>query len=144
MSTAVAAGGTIIVDDDLRAQAENVVTEAHDRRMVGVTIRLEDGSTLEAEQSLAEFIARVVNGVSRGPITTRALPDEVTTTTAAEMLGVSRPTVIKWISAGDLVAHMVGSHRRLRTVDVIRFRDTLRARREQAFAELQAFDERFE
>ncbi len=46
---------------------------------------------------------------------------EVTTVEAAKKLGVSRPFIITQIEAGRLPCRMVGSHRRIRIIDLEAF-----------------------
>lgn len=68
------------------------------------------------------------------------MPAVLTTTTAAGILGISRPTLMKLIDKGEIPSHKVGSHTRLKAVDVY---SALRARREReraAFAELMELD----
>lgn len=71
-------------------------------------------------------------------------PTELTTTAAARAIGVSRPTLMRMIAEGELPAHKVGSHTRLKPDDVTAF---LRARHEQQRAALQrliAFADEFD
>ena len=72
---------------------------------------------------------------------------ELTTQDAADLLGVSRPHLIKLIDQGALPHHMVGTHRRLMSDDVLAYRDErdrtrrVNVRRAQLLAaELQAGD----
>lgn len=71
-----------------------------------------------------------------GTVTITATPQEVTTTTAAGILGVSRPTVMKMIRDGDLPAHKAGTHHRILTSDVYAVLDARRARERTALEEL--------
>jgi len=66
---------------------------------------------------------------------------ELTTVEAAQLLNVSRPYLIKQLEAGELSFHMVGTHRRLRLVDVLAYRDRIDA---QAGAALAALTEHAE
>lgn len=82
-------------------------------------------------------LQEVLQAIARGSsITVMATPLEITTSTAAAMLGVSRPTVMKMVKEGQLPAHRVGSHTRLRTADVMAARRARRMREREAFAEL--------
>lgn len=48
---------------------------------------------------------------------------ELTTTEAAKLLGVSRPTLMLAMERGQIPYAMRGAHRRLRVADVIRYRE---------------------
>lgn len=56
-------------------------------------------------------------------VTIAALRAEVTTAEAADLLNVSRPFVIKLLETGAMPFRKVGTHRRLRLVDVLEYRD---------------------
>lgn len=70
-----------------------------------------------------KLVVRLLDDMARGrTVTVSALPEELTTTVAAEQLGVSRSTLMKWIRTGDIDAHKVGAHTRVRTADVMALR----------------------
>lgn len=60
--------------------------------------------------------------------------DEFTTTLAADYLGISRPTLMKYIKDGKLEAHKVGRHHRIKKTDLERF---AAQRREEQYTALQ-------
>ena len=70
-----------------------------------------------------------------------SIPSELTTTTAAGMLGISRPTLMKLVHAGEIPAHKVGSHTRINADDVLAYREQIRNRQRAAFDELRAFED---
>jgi excisionase family DNA binding protein len=64
---------------------------------------------------------------------------ELTTQQAAEILGLSRPTVVKLIKTGEIPAHVPGVNRRkLRLADVLAYRDQLYKQRNEFIAESSA------
>ncbi len=69
----------------------------------------------------------------------------MTTTVAAQRIGISRPTLMKAIRSGDLPAHKVGSHFRIRTEDADAFCKELLKKtvlqKEQALKELWELEE---
>jgi excisionase family DNA binding protein len=56
-------------------------------------------------------------------------PDEISTGQAADLLGVSRRTVVQLIERGDLQATRVGTRRRLATADVLALLEGSRSQR---------------
>jgi 3,4-dihydroxy 2-butanone 4-phosphate synthase/GTP cyclohydrolase II len=65
---------------------------------------------------------------------------ELTTQEAAELLGVSRPHLVKLLEAGALPFRMVGKHRRVRLADVTAYRHGIRTRPE-ALMKLDTIDD---
>jgi excisionase family DNA binding protein len=69
---------------------------------------------------------------------------EISTQQAAEILGLSRPTVVRLIEDGELHAHVPGAVRRkLRLADVLAYRQELHARRNRFITESSAEFEDF-
>lgn len=141
MSATLLNDGTLFVDAAVRSDAEQFVKDAHDRIVREVRVGLEDGTEESLSPRLVDFVSRVLSGLANGPVSVSQMPDELTTTHAADLLGVSRPTLMKLVAGGKLPARKVGSHTRLSSVDVLRFREVRRAQRAAAFAELRALDE---
>ncbi|SHJ75231.1 DNA binding domain-containing protein, excisionase family [Tessaracoccus bendigoensis DSM 12906] len=95
----------------------------------------------EVPEEIGRLLQHVLDVLARGgTVTVGSMPAVLTTTTAAGILGISRPTLMKLIDKGEIPSHKVGSHTRLKAVDVY---SALRARREReraAFAELMELD----
>ncbi len=95
---------------------------------------------VELTEQLHAILKQVVQALSNGQsirILTR--DQEISTQQTAEILGVSRPTVVKLIEDGELSAHVPGAVRRkLRLADVLAYREELRARRNRFITESAA------
>ena len=81
-----------------------------------------DGGEIELPQSVFQVLKQIVSYMMRG----RAIflvPDnkELTTQEAADLLCVSRPYFVKLLDEGKLPYVKVGSHRRVRFTDLMRY-----------------------
>lgn len=84
---------------------------------------------IEVPEELYRVMRHVANALRHGLAVTVA-PQDTTLTTqqAAELLGISRPTLIKLLETGDLRHGLVGTHRRLALGDVLAYRERRRRR----------------
>lgn len=64
----------------------------------------------------------------------------LTTQQVADILGVSRPFVVKLIDKGELPAQLVGTHRRVRASDLAQWKAENKRKRLQTLNELAALD----
>ncbi|MGH3562914.1 MAG: helix-turn-helix domain-containing protein [Mycobacterium sp.] len=136
----------LTVDEAEIAEARTVCSSLAEVRRTTAKIEFEvgppGGRRVAIPTALAGLMREVIDGVSRGAtMTIHSMPRELTTTTAAKMLGISRPTLMKLIAEKKLPAHKVGSHTRLSASDVLAFRKTQREGQRRAFDELRKLDE---
>ena len=139
MPTFVAANNSLLATERDAAQAREALTDlAMDDRLLLMGGDAEPGARpLPAE--LAELIRQVLEAVATGrPVTVAALPRELTTSNAAALLGVSRPTLMKMIDREEVPVHKVGTHTRLASEDVLALRAERRVRERAAFEQLRA------
>lgn len=66
---------------------------------------------------------------------------ELTTQEAADMLNVSRPTLIRMLDNVEIPYHRTGNRRKLRYTDIVAYRERTRAARISALDELSALDQ---
>lgn len=144
MPTQLQTRNAVIVEEEVREDARAVVEEMHDRRITGATLVLDDGQQIELPARLASTVRFVIAGLTQGDLSIRAMPNEVTSTTAADILGVSRPTLMKLAADGVITAKKVGSHSRFEYREIVRLSEQRRAARREAFEALRAFDEEHE
>ena len=132
-------------DPIVRDEAADIVGRARDRDVVDVSVTLDDGTCLTMPAHLATFVMNTIRATANGSaLVTVSVPEELTTTTAAKELGISRPTLMKLIRAGEVASTKVGSHTRLRRRDVVEFRERRDAERRAAAREVRTAGEAFE
>lgn len=61
----------------------------------------------------------------------------MTTQQAADFLGISRPTLVRLLEAGDIAYDKPGRHRRVQLEDLVAYQANFRAERRAALRELQ-------
>lgn len=127
---------TQTIDDQTREEATEVTQEVHDRLIVSTVFRLNDGSEITLPQHLSDLMAFVLQGVTQGDLRIQSIPDELTTRTASELLGISRPTLMKMVKDGLVPSHQVGSHHRFRFMDIAELRAQREAQRSEALDQL--------
>lgn len=131
---------TVIIEDETRDEAIEVLRGTGDATPDGFSIMI-DGEEHRLPESINQLIMHVLEGAAKGgAVTVRTMPEELTTTVAADLIGVSRPTLMKLIANGEIGARDVGSHKRLKAREVIEFRDRKLARQRDAFAELRSLN----
>ena len=63
--------------------------------------------------------------------------EEVSPEKAAEMLRISRPTLLKKLDSGEIPFHYVGSHRRIKVADVLAYRRRQKERAQAAIKQMR-------
>ena len=90
---------------------------------------------------VGKLLQHVLDVMARGgTVTIGAVPEVLTTSAAAGILGISRPTLMKMINESAIPSHMVGTHHRLKADDVFAALRARRARERAAFAELMELE----
>jgi excisionase family DNA binding protein len=126
----------IASDTELR-QAKDVVDDLSAGDLEAWVATRSTGTAVRLPHELSALVTAVLETIARGgTVTVGSMPEDITTTTAADLLGVSRPTLMKMLSRGELPAHRVGSHTRLKSSDVTEFKRARLARQRKAFEEL--------
>ena len=122
----------LVADDEHQRQAADVVEHTSDEPRLALRVVTSAGE-LDVPEHLAAFVSHVIHTVAQGAtIQVRTMPDEVSTTVAADHLGISRPTLMKMIREGALDAHMVGTHHRIKWIDLENFEARRAAERPSA------------
>jgi len=94
------------------------------------------GEQVELPHHVYQVLRQVVEAMQLGlAVTVVPQTHVMTTQQAAELLGVSRPTVIKLLDGGKIPFSKVGNHRRVRLEDLLSYRQERRA---EQYAALEA------
>lgn len=98
-------------------------------------VGVDEHDRIELPENLHQVLKRVVEAMSQGRAVTVA-PQSMTLTTqqAADLLGVSRPTIVRLINDDQIAAERVGNRHRLLLDDVLAYRDARRTRQYDAIA----------
>jgi excisionase family DNA binding protein len=100
-----------------------------------------DQQQLELPEAVCRTLRDAVEILRRGDaIAIGAVRHQLTTTEAADLLGVSRQYLIRLIERGDLHHELVGRHRRLRLGDVLAYKSWRAIERRNALSELTSLD----
>lgn len=90
---------------------------------------------IEVPRSVHQALTKVVAALHAGKAVTIAPQTmKLTTQQAADLLGVSRPTVVRLITDGTLPAERIGNRHRLLLDDVLAYREQRRNRQYEALA----------
>jgi len=89
-----------------------------------------------------KLLAKILKETSKGRlISIVPIATEMTTQAAAEILGCSRPHLVKLLETGEINFTKVGKHRRVRYEDIIRYKNAMKARQKQILIDMMKSDE---
>jgi excisionase family DNA binding protein len=101
------------------------------RRIPGAMLVGPDGERLDLPPEVFEIRREVVEALAGGLAITIAPHQMILSTSeAADILGVSRPTLVRLLEAGEIPFEQPGRHRRVRLADVLAYHE--RSRRHRA------------
>ena len=120
----------------LRTRGRDVAT-AQPRLVLG------DGREVTLPDPIVEVLAQVAEALQAGLAVTVA-PQHLSLSTqeAADLLGISRMTVVRLLECGQIPFDRPGRHRRIRMTDLLEYRQRQRRHAEQALADMVADTER--
>lgn len=95
-----------------------------------------DGSHIRLPDGAHRLLAEILRVLGRHDAETWLGRKALTTQEAADLLGVSRPTLVKLLEQGKIPFHKVNTYRRMHLADVLRYREEMTVRR-RAVAEAE-------
>lgn len=95
-----------------------------------------EGDQIELPETVYRALVQVVEALAAGKaVTVTPQEPQLTTQQVADLLGVSRPTVVRLIESGELPAERPGARRRVLLSDALAYRER---RRQRQYAMLAA------
>lgn len=89
-----------------------------------------------------KLLAKILKATSQGkPISLVPIATEMTTQAAAELIGCSRPHIVKLLEEGNIPFTMVGRHRRVKFEDIMKYKKKMKLKQEQLLIEMMKSDE---
>ncbi len=89
-----------------------------------------------------KFLGDILKAMSEGnPVSIVPIATEVTTQKAAELLGCSRPHLVKLLEEGKIEFTKVGKHRRIMFEDVMKYKQVMKEEQKNHIRDLMNFDE---
>lgn len=89
-----------------------------------------------------QLLTRILKDLGEGrPVQIVPIAAEMTTQAAAEMLGCSRPHVIKLLEQGKIPFTLVGKHRRIKYEDVMKYRMAMKELQKRNLKDMMKDDE---
>ncbi|MFY0713525.1 excisionase family DNA-binding protein [Seonamhaeicola sp. NFXS20] len=92
--------------------------------------------------SALKFLGEILKAMSQGkPFSLVPVATEVTTQKAAEIIGCSRPHLVKLLEEGQIEYTKIGKHRRIKFEDVIRYKTKMKEVQKQNIIDIMKSDE---
>ena len=110
---------------------------------VSVRFGTVDEESVQIPAQAALLLREILDQMARGnAVALTPVHVELTTRQAADLLQVSRTFLVRLLDEGRIPSRKVGSHRRVRTEDVLAYRRDTESRRRDALDELTAHDQK--
>jgi excisionase family DNA binding protein len=132
--------------DAVLAKETSRVLASHIRNSDPMELRIPDDPSpdgmIKLPLSAARMLVRILEEMARGnAVTLIPVHAELTTQEAAEMLNISRPSLIQLLDEGKIDYRRVGTHRRVRFEGLMKYKRAAEAARRAALEELAAYDQ---
>ena len=102
----------------------------------------ETSERIKIPLSALKILGEILKAMSKGkPFSLVPVATEVTTQKAAEILGCSRPHLVKLLEEGDIEYTKVGKHRRIKFEDVMNYKKELKQRQKKHIIDMMKSDE---
>ena len=89
-----------------------------------------------------KLLAKILKATGQGkPISVVPIATEMTTQAAAELVGCSRPHLVKILEEGNIPFTKIGKHRRVKFEDVMKYKKEMKLNQKKHLIEIMKSDE---
>lgn len=104
----------------------------------------ETGERIKVPIQALRLLSKILHTTAQGkPISIVPLAMEVTTQSAADFLGCSRPHLVKLLEDGIIPFTTIGRHRRVKFEDLQKYKKVMRASQKKLLIEMMKQDEEY-
>lgn len=132
-------------------EEQRLAIESYDAYAAAIQRLKSDNPEIEIEEtkerikipmSALKLLEEILKAMSQGkPISLVPVATEVTTQKGAEILGCSRPHLVKLLEKGEIEFTKVGKHRRIKYEDIIAYRKKVKERQKKHLIDIMRSDE---
>lgn len=136
-----------------RSPSSSIVLSAEDtaafealRMLEGADIAVldKDGNQIDLPERVRATVLAALRALTEsGEVAIARMPEHLTSTSAADVLSISRPTLMKWAKAGKINSFKVGTHTRFHRDDVLSLKSQLAKEQNDVLEELRSFELEF-
>ena len=133
-----------------RSPSSSIVLSAEDtaafealRMLEGADIAVldKDGNQIDLPERVRATVLAALRALTEsGEVAIARMPEHLTSTSAADVLSISRPTLMKWAKAGKINSFKVGTHTRFHRDDVLSLKSQLAKEQNDVLEELRSFE----
>jgi len=89
-----------------------------------------------------KLLAKILKVTSQGkPISIIPIATEMTTQAAADLLGCSRPHLVKLLEEGEIEYTKIGKHRRVEFEDIVAYKKKMKTKQQELLIKIMNADE---
>jgi excisionase family DNA binding protein len=90
-----------------------------------------------------QLLAKILKEMGEGkPLSIVPMATEITTQAAAELIGCSRPHLVKLLENGAINFTKIGKHRRIKYQDILNYKKKMKAKQRKLLIEIMKDDEK--